>query len=86
MKVYQLPYYSEAASTGIAGTLHLMIAGDVVGFSMNLAVFFIMAGVGQLFYLVPIIRRWGRPWYYIGIMGTTVLSSYGLDHYAKWVF
>lgn len=40
---------------------------------MNLAVFFIIAGAAQLFYVVPMIRRWGRPWYYIGIMGTAIL-------------
>jgi hypothetical protein len=65
MKLYKLPYYGPAAGTGIAGTLHLMIALDILGFSMNLAVFFVIAGAAQVFYLVPMIRRWGRPWYYI---------------------
>ena len=44
-----------------------------MGFSLNFFIFFIIAGIAQLFWVVPIIRRWGRPWYYVGIGGTIVL-------------
>jgi len=44
-----------------------------LGFSLNFFIFFIIAGIAQLFWVVPIIRRWGRPWYYVGIGGTIVL-------------
>jgi hypothetical protein len=66
-------YYAAAATTAIAGILHLIQASNVLGFSLNFFVFFIVAGIAQLFWVVPIIRRWGMPWYYVGIGGTIVL-------------
>ncbi len=44
-----------------------------MGFSLYFFIFFIISGVAQLFWVVPIIRRWGLPWYYLGIGGTIVL-------------
>jgi hypothetical protein len=66
-------YYAAAATTAIAGILHLIQASNVLGFSLNFFVFFIVAGIAQLFWVVPMIRRWGMPWYYVGIGGTIVL-------------
>ena len=66
-------YYVAAATTAIAGILHLIQASDVLGFSLNFFTFFLVAGVAQLFWVVPMIRRWGRPWYFVGIGGTIVL-------------
>jgi hypothetical protein len=66
-------YYAAAATTAIAGILHLIQASDVLGFSLNFFIFFIVAGIAQLFWVVPMIRRWGLPWYYVGIGGTIVL-------------
>ena len=42
-------------------------------FSLNFFIFFLVAGIAQLFWIVPMIRKWGRPWYLIGIGGTIVL-------------
>jgi hypothetical protein len=66
-------YYAAAATTAIAGILHLIQASNVLGFNLNFFIFFIVAGIAQLFWVVPIIRRWGMPWYYVGIGGTIVL-------------
>ncbi len=66
-------YYASAATTAIAGILHLIQASYVLGFSLNFFIFFIISGVAQLFWVVPIIRRWGLLWYYVGIGGTIVL-------------
>ncbi len=66
-------YYSAAATTAIAGILHLMIVPNVIGFNINIAIFFIISGIAQLFWVVPMIKRWGRIWYYIGIAGTIIL-------------
>src|SRR5215207_692531 len=66
-------YYAAAATTAIAGILHLIQASDSLGFNLNFGIFFIVAGIAQLFWVVPMIRRWGMPWYYIGIGGTIVL-------------
>jgi hypothetical protein len=67
------PYYAAAAATAIAGILHLIIAANVLGLSANIGAFFIVTGIAQLFWIVPMIKRWGRPWYYVGIGGTAVL-------------
>jgi hypothetical protein len=66
-------YYAAAATTAIAGILHLIQASNSLGFNLNFVIFFIVAGIAQLFWVVPTIRRWGRPWYYVGIGGTIVL-------------
>ena len=66
-------YYAAAATTAIAGILHLIQASNVLGFAPPIGIFFIVAGIAQLFWIVPMIRRWGLLWYYVGIGGTIVL-------------
>ena len=66
-------YYAAAATTAIAGILHLIQASNSLGFNLNFGIFFIVSGIAQLFWVVPTIRRWGLPWYYVGIGGTIVL-------------
>ena len=34
-----------------------------------MAIFFLGSGIAQIFWILPIIKRWGRPWYYVGIGG-----------------
>src|SRR3712207_6533536 len=66
-------YYAAAATTAIAGILHLIQAQNVLEFSLNFFIFFLVSGIAQLFWVVPMIRKWGRLWYLIGIGGTIVL-------------
>lgn len=66
-------YYAAAATTAIAGILHLIQAPSVLEFSLTFFIFFSVAGIAQIFWVVPMIRRWGRPWYLVGIGGTIVL-------------
>jgi len=66
-------YYAAAAATAIAGVLHLMLVPNVIGRNPNSGVFFIISGIAQLFWVVPMLKRWGRIWYYIGIAGTIIL-------------
>ncbi len=66
-------YYAAAATTAIAGILHLIQAPSVLDFSLIFFTFFIVAGIAQIFWVVPMIKKWGRPWYLIGIGGTIVL-------------
>jgi hypothetical protein len=68
-------YYSAAATTAIAGILHLIQAPNVLDFSLNFFIFFLVAGIAQIFWVVPMIKRWGLPWYLIGIGGTIVLIA-----------
>ena len=66
-------YYVAAATTAIAGILHLVLVPNVLGFNLNTGIFFIVAGIAQLFWVVPLVRRWGTLWYLVGIGGTIVL-------------
>jgi hypothetical protein len=68
-------YYSAAATTAIAGILHLILAPNMLNFNLNSAILFFVGGAAQLFWAVPMIRRWGRVWYGIGIGGTLVLIA-----------
>ena len=67
-------HYGAAASTTIAGILHLVVASNAVVLKeITLAILFAIAGIAQIFYALPIVRKWGRPWYYAGIIGTAIL-------------
>jgi hypothetical protein len=66
-------YYGAAASTGIAGILHLILVSNSINSNINNAIFFLVAGILQLFWIIPMIKRWGRVWYAIGIAGTVIL-------------
>jgi hypothetical protein len=66
-------YYAAAATTGIAGILHLSLVPDIIGRNLNSGVFFLISGIAQIFWVIPMLKRWGRTWYYIGIAGTIIL-------------
>lgn len=66
-------YYAAAATTAIAGILHLSLVPDIIGRNLNSGVFFLISGIAQVFWVIPMLKRWGRVWYYIGIAGTIVL-------------
>jgi hypothetical protein len=66
-------YYAAAGTTAIAGILHLIFASNIIGFSIPNGIFFIISGLAQLFWAIPMIKRWGRIWYLIGIAGTIIL-------------
>ena len=68
-------YCAAAATTAIAGILHLVLAPNILEFNLNTGIFFIVAGIAQLFWVVPMIKKWGRPWYIAGIAGTIILIA-----------
>jgi hypothetical protein len=65
-------YYSAAACTFIAGILHLTLVPNAIDRNVNNGVFFLIGGLAQIFWIVPMIRQWGRGWYYVGLAGTLV--------------
>jgi hypothetical protein len=67
---YSALYVAAAATTAIAGILHLMMGPSSLNFNVNQGILFIVGGIAQVFWIVPMIRRWGIPWYAIGIAGT----------------
>jgi hypothetical protein len=68
-----LLYYAAAGTTAIAGILHLLIVPNVISFNVNNAIFFLVSGIAQIFWVLPMVKRWGKIWYYIGIAGTVIL-------------
>ena len=82
LKITIYHYYAAVVATAIAGILHLTIMLDLLGRNPNTGIFFLragatqlflIAGITQLFWTIPMIKRWGKIWYYIGIAGTMVL-------------
>jgi uncharacterized membrane protein HdeD (DUF308 family) len=66
--------YAAAACTLIAGILHLSLASNVIVNNLPVGVFFLVAGIAQIFWTLPTLRTWGRAaWTYVGIGGTIIL-------------
>ena len=67
-------FYVAAASTFIAGVLHLAIIPMFFTLMpFDVTIFFLVSGAAQSFWVIPILRRWSNLWYYVGIGGTAVL-------------
>jgi hypothetical protein len=65
--------YSAAVCTFIAGILHLTLVPNAIDRNVNNGIFFLIGGLAQIFWVVPLIRQWGKVWYYVGIAGTLAL-------------
>jgi hypothetical protein len=73
-KTFKGLVYGAAASTLIAGVLHLALVPMFFNqMTPDVIIFFIGSGLAQLFWIIPTIKRWIYPWYYIGIGGTIIL-------------
>ena len=68
-----LLYLGAAACTGIAGILHLMFVPSSITAGIQYTTLFLISGLAQIFWVLPMVSRWGRIWYIIGFAGTAVL-------------
>jgi hypothetical protein len=68
---YQYLFIAAAVATAIAGIVHLYMPLSHPRMLGNIptATFFLGSGIAQLFWVIPMIKRWERIWYYIGIVG-----------------
>ena len=78
----RLLLYTAGAATLLGGILHLMMIGPALkpyNFPMELLPYtdtlFIIAGIVQIFWALPMIKDWGLRWCYIGIIGTIALTG-----------
>jgi hypothetical protein len=64
-------FIAAAVATAIAGIVHLYMPLDHPRMFQNIpnVTFFLGSGIAQLFWIIPMIRRWGKVWYYVGIAG-----------------
>jgi hypothetical protein len=40
---------------------------------LNITLFFLISGLAQVFWVIPVLRRWSNLWFYVGIAGTVIL-------------
>lgn len=62
--------YAAAACTAIGGILHLIMAPRLLEFNVASGAFFIIAGILQLFWVLPTIKQYSNIFNYVGIGGT----------------
>ena len=75
-------FYIAAATTMIAGVLHLAMIGPSlkpINFPMELLPYtdglFLISGIAQIFWALPMALRWNTRWFYAGLIGTIALTS-----------
>ena len=75
-------FYIAAATTVIAGGLHLAMIGPSlkpINFPMELLPYtdglFLISGITQIFWALPMALRWNTHWFYAGLIGTIALTS-----------
>ncbi len=82
-------FIAAAVATGIAGIVHLLMPlyfahPMVQHFTTRplIPIFFLGTGIAQIFWILPMIKRWGKPWYYIGIAGNIAfIILYGITRF-----
>jgi hypothetical protein len=51
----------------------LILVPNSFNSNINYAIFFLVSGIAQIFWVLPTIKKWGLIYYVIGIAGTTIL-------------
>lgn len=75
MKKLHALYCAAAAATAVGGIMHLIMSSSSLVNNLNTGILFLVGGIVQLFWVVPMVRRWGLAWYSVGIGGTTVFVA-----------
>lgn len=75
MKKTSALYFAAAAATAIGGITHVILSFNSLPNNVNTGILFLVGGIAQIFWVVPLIRRWGAIWYSIGIGGTAVFVA-----------
>jgi hypothetical protein len=71
----KMVYYVAGGTTVVAGILHVLMFPAVLDSAFYPAILFLISGIVQIFWALPMFRKWGTPWYYAGIGGTVVLIA-----------
>lgn len=69
----KIVYYASAATIGVAGIIHLVMVPMLWERFLPAAALFLAAGVAQLFWIIPSLKRWSSYWLYIGVGGNAAL-------------
>lgn len=70
-------YFGAAATTALAGIIHLYLAANAISHHRfgNNVILFLVGGLAQVFWVLPILKKWGKVWYSIGIAGTVTFVA-----------
>jgi hypothetical protein len=69
-------YCAAAVAVALAGVIHLMLGAGSLRFNgSGMAILFTVGGLLQIFWIIPMARRWGPIWYIIGIAGNVALFA-----------
>ena len=63
-------FYAAAATTAIAGIIHLVLG--IPSENQNSQILFVVGGAAQVYWAIPMIRKWGTVWYSVGLGGTII--------------
>ncbi len=66
-------FYAAAATTAIAGIIHVVLG--IPSNNPNSQILFVVGGIAQIFWVIPMIRKWGLVWYGTGLGGTIVFIA-----------
>lgn len=66
-------FYAASATTAIAGIIHIVLG--IQSNNLNNQILFIVGGAAQIFWIVPLIRKWGTVWYGVGLGGTVMFIA-----------
>ena len=66
-------FYMAAAATAVAGIIHVVLG--IPSNNPNSQILFVVGGIAQIFWVVPMIRKWGPIWYSVGLVGTIVFIA-----------
>ena len=71
---YQYLFIAAAVATAIAGIVHLYmpLSHPMMLRLSPITIFFLGSGIAQIFWVLPMIKRWGKPWYFVGVAGNIV--------------
>ena len=79
---FTLLCYVAAISTVMGGLLHFLMVGPAlkpINFPMELLSYtdglFILSGILQVFWAIPMLKNWNINWHYVGVVGTVLLTA-----------
>lgn len=67
--------FLAAGITVIAGILHLTMVPGSISHNLGEGILFLVGGILQVFWAVPVIKRWGKIWQIIGLVGTVIFVA-----------
>lgn len=65
--------YVAAVTTIIAGIIHIILSTHSEPGEEDQVIFFLVGGILQVFWALPVIKGWHKIWQYVGIGGTAVM-------------